>query len=189
MSENLGLGKIITTEQHRDAIHIAVVPVVAGQTLSPGTKVRLSPTGEAILSGRKEPIGIVDPFLDRIVAAGEKFWLFLNPGSITSLRHDWTHPAFQDELSERDMETVRKVTGKLTSPESELWLREFAAQINFGYEEFMEELAHAIKTGDSIHTGDQEIDVPDELWTHYEAVTGKTVPEKDRENLYFSCAC
>jgi hypothetical protein len=27
------------------------------------------------------------------VKEGEEFWMFLPPGSVTGLRHEWTHPA------------------------------------------------------------------------------------------------
>lgn len=93
MSESLGLGKLITTEQHRDAIHIAVAPVTAAAHLQPGQHVGLDAKGEACAL-KVQPIGIVDPFLQGAVAKGQRFWLFLYPGSITSLRHEWTHPAF-----------------------------------------------------------------------------------------------
>ena len=92
MSEALGLGQIITTEQHRDAVHVAVAPVMAGVDLEPGQHVGLFADGTA--KPTKPHIGIVDPFLAERVAAGQRFWLWLYPGSITSLRHDWTHPAF-----------------------------------------------------------------------------------------------
>jgi hypothetical protein len=36
MSEQLGIGKIIVGEQHRDAIHVAVMPVVLGEGMGPG---------------------------------------------------------------------------------------------------------------------------------------------------------
>lgn len=81
---------------HRDAVHIAVAPMVAGEDLSPGdrvaffngdcTKAWLSPPGKAV--------GIVDPFRTGMIREGERFWLFLLPNTITNLRHVWTHPAF-----------------------------------------------------------------------------------------------
>lgn len=37
----LGIGQIIATEQFRDAIHVAVAPVVAGEQLHPGDHVGL----------------------------------------------------------------------------------------------------------------------------------------------------
>lgn len=94
--DNLKLGEIITTPQQRDAIHIAVVPITAGQMLRPGDRVgfRLGDHETAFLIG-SNAVGIVDPFLKCVVEEGQRFWLFLYPGSVTSIRHDWTHPAFE----------------------------------------------------------------------------------------------
>lgn len=97
MSEALGIGKIITTPQTRDAIHVAVVPVFAAEKLFPGNHVGIS--GPLMHAGRAfgAPVGIVDPYLTLPVEQGQEFWLFLYPGSVTSLRHVWTHPAFGNE--------------------------------------------------------------------------------------------
>lgn len=91
------LGKIIEDgERRRDAIHIAVAPVMASTALKPGDHIGLVEDGNTELAGPCENnIGIVDPYLTADVEEGQRFWMFLYPQSITSLRHIWTHPEFQ----------------------------------------------------------------------------------------------
>jgi hypothetical protein len=95
------LGKIIEGEARRDAIHVAVAPVVAGEDLEPGYHVSLNKEGEAVSSSGKGLLGIVDPYLVSRVKKGERFWLCLYPNTVTSLRHVWTHPAFITKSSEQ----------------------------------------------------------------------------------------
>jgi hypothetical protein len=87
------LGQLCADDARRDAIHIAVAPVVANETLNAGDHVGLTERGFGTLS---EPwVGIVDPFLAAPVERGQRFWLFLYPNTITGLRHVWSHPAFK----------------------------------------------------------------------------------------------
>jgi hypothetical protein len=86
----------------RDAVHIAVVGVLAGEDMMPGEEVYFStatPTVVYLCDDRPgdnpEPVGIVDPFLPGHVKRGQRFWLFMLPGSTQALRHAWTHPAFE----------------------------------------------------------------------------------------------
>lgn len=85
------VGKLITDKAFRDAIHVAIAPANAMETLLPGQHVAYR-YGDAYAEG--EFVGIVDPFLREPVKKGEAFWLFLYPNTVTSLRHAWTHPAF-----------------------------------------------------------------------------------------------
>lgn len=91
------LGAIIEGPCGRDAVHVAVAPVEAYEEMEPGTHVWLTPAGKAAYYApgtAVEPVGIVDPFLTESVKQGERFYLFLYPNTVTSLRHVWTHPSF-----------------------------------------------------------------------------------------------
>lgn len=93
----LPIGKIITTNEKRDAIHIAVAPVVAAHDLLPGQHIGFDRHGKATADPEDlvgDHIGIVDPFLDEPVLTDEKFWIFLYPNTVMGLRHDWVHPSF-----------------------------------------------------------------------------------------------
>src|SRR5687768_16079234 len=101
------LGKIITSAVQRDAVHIAIAPVIANERLKPGQPIGFKTPGDpTIVTGRgTRSIGIVDPFLMEEVVAGERFYIFLYPQTITSLRHDWTHPAFDQVVPTSQLPT------------------------------------------------------------------------------------
>jgi hypothetical protein len=93
------LGTLINDRAKRDAIHLAVIPAIAGHPLSPGRRVTFR-DGAAYADDQDHDVavvGIVDPFLVHAVRKGERFWLVLLPRTIQSLRHVWSHPAFPDE--------------------------------------------------------------------------------------------
>src|SRR5688572_24836400 len=121
MSEHLKLGEIITRSHQRDAIHIAVLPMEAGQEMAPGAHVHLK-DGKGYSGPVGRQMGVVDPFLRRPVKEGEHFWLFMYPGSITALRHEWDHP----------------LAPSTHVSESERWLRELCEEVSFPYERLIE---------------------------------------------------
>ena len=85
------LGELAPEESVRDAIHVAILPVIAGHILRPGEHVAV--VDGVAWSTKTETHGIVDPFLKSFVLEGERFYLCLYPGSITSLTHHWSHPS------------------------------------------------------------------------------------------------
>lgn len=186
--EGLGIGSIITTPQERDAIHVAIVPVVARDKVFPSQHVGLvDGQATALLSDR---IGIVDPFLGTPVQPGETFWLFLYPGSITSLRHVWTHPA---------MDGSQDVTKGQS--ESEEWLKDFCRRSDGpDYTDIMSALKnggtcessngyYSIRIDDEyihVNGSDAHGEIPPEFWDHVETVLGRKVQDRP---TYFSCSC
>lgn len=101
MSEQIipNLGELAAEDAWRDAIHVAVAPVVAASELQPGQHVGVLEDGRA--DAIEKTIGIVDPFLTEPVHPGERFWLLTYPNTITSLRHVWTHPAFRIRIPQK----------------------------------------------------------------------------------------
>lgn len=89
------LGMIHFKPEARDAIHLAVEPIEAGEDLLPGSHVNIDVDGKAYLRCPQTGVGIVDPFLPHYgVKRGQRFWLVVYPRMITSLRHVWEHPDF-----------------------------------------------------------------------------------------------
>lgn len=102
------LGTILTGTHYRDAIHIAIAPVIAQERLFPGQRIGFVKDTDTTLVHRKlgkRAIGIVDPFLTDSVNPGDQFYMFLLPNTVTGLRHEWTHPSFpnhQNHILMRD---------------------------------------------------------------------------------------
>jgi hypothetical protein len=93
---DITLGQLTDNVDIRDAVHVAVVSVIADEPLVPGSHVGFSSRnrGHRVSTRSSQLIGVVDPFLMGMVQPGERFWLFVYPQTITGLRHDWSHPAF-----------------------------------------------------------------------------------------------
>jgi hypothetical protein len=178
------LGKLLSGGQgERDAVHIAVAPVVAAMAMPPGAPVVLTEDGRATEAEEDVTgIGVVDPFLADGPDEGDRFWLYLTPGSITSLRHDWTHPAFP---------AVAPLRSALAEPPeviaSKAWLRERAEPEGLSLSRVLE----VAESGDSltIYGSDCHLQTDDEFWRHVEIVTGRKFDKNHRSNVYFSCSC
>ena len=175
------LGMVHFREEKRDAIHLAVMPVEAGETLMPGQHIGVV-NGKAFME--HQPIGIVDPFLPRPIEAGERFWLVIYPRKIQSLRHVWSHPALPDEGA----------VPAFAPGERELaytYLVQVAERHGVDIGELLAGAENSLAGGDGLCFG-TDIDYSfidiEKVWRSYELVTGKTVPAGKRE-WFFRCAC
>lgn len=178
------LGMIHEREEKRDAIHLAVMPVEAGERLNPGEHIGIV-NGKAFV-GHPTCIGVVDPFLTAAVGRGERFWLVIYPRKIQSLRHVWSHPGLPDELpappDNTELGAARRVVHELAqdlevSDEAlmsgaKTWLESTGSYT--GYMRFGHDLNYGW-------------DMP-KFWNAYALITGERVPE-DKQQAFFSCAC
>ena len=166
------LGRFVSGNTPRDAVHIAVIPVEAGQDLRPGERVSVV-DDKAVRDGNL--IGIVDPFLlGNTVPRGKVFWLLLFPDTVVSLHHEWRHPTFDGPIAE-----------------SERWLKQRLKTL--GTDESYDELVAAVSqatTGDYCFGTDDYEDLmsDDEFWFHLSRVTGKNL-DKEECRYSFRCAC
>lgn len=178
------LGNIIDENAKRDAIHVAVEPVTAAQDLTPGQHVGVDGT-------TYNPVGIVDPFLKSTVLKGQKFWLLLYPRQITSLRHVWSHPAFDEEREEYTKEEQAKIERVVQALDGDK-IRNFAQRIGKSYEALMAAADYYVATGEEIvdngggYKAAWQTDWK-EFWEHYEQIRGVEVERKDSGIFYCSC--
>jgi len=189
MSSDVKLGELIVGPAERDAIHVAVVPLVAGEELYSGSKFRLAfGSTQVALRGDyndkdsgNPAIGVVDPFLgDLYIRKGQRFWGVLFPGTVTGMRHHWQHPAFDHPPK--------------AGNEHELWLRQFADKWNFDFEELISagkgDSEYVVAQGVDCHSkNDLDDDEHTLFWHHLEAHVGKEFDTEHRDNMGWSCSC
>lgn len=179
----------------RDAIHIACAAVYAAEDLNPGDHVGFVDKRQDYM-GRSElaPVGVVDCFLPRPVKKGERFWVFLYPGTIKSLRHSWTHPSFdmrqqlirqiEESPAKRRMKTFaeslnRDGTDYDGNPYSEVT-----------FEELIDRATSYVNGGEYWSEGGrfEGQGLYPEFWSDFEELTGLKVPDGERYS-FFSCSC
>lgn len=184
------LGTILDETAKRDAVHIAVIPVIASQRVKPGEFVNAEGCPCA------PSVGIVDPFIKGAVKPGERFFIFLLPKTITSLRHVWAHPSFPNEVdNDKAHEELRR---EYAGPVSEKWLRDFVKNADCpDYETVIAAACGEHRSASFQEYGDGELylhfngndahgSIPPEFWDHVEIVTGKKLTQRAK---HFSCAC
>ena len=175
----------------RDAIHVAVIPAVAEGTIYPAQRVSIEERGGTFIAQAvgDEGFGICDPFQTGRVNNGERVWVMLDPGTITDMRHHWSHPNIPDDESAVTRERIENEAGV-----AEAWMRGFARDIGLSYDQ-------AIGAGDSYACDDgwggytfKGRDTPSECteelieyWESWSAIRGRPIP-KDAE-APFSCSC
>ena len=177
MAENKPiLGEPLKGDEERDAIHIAILPVTAGDYIPPGQRIHVNSKGWASLS-RGVHNAVADPFWPRTIQPGERFYAFLFPYTIESLRHEWVHKDFPCPP---------------VYPEAEKWLRDFAEDHYVGYEDMMTAADDLVKGHSDIMDicFGMDVDYSEriEFWERYGQLRNQFIPNSVKEE-YFSCSC
>ncbi len=161
---NPTIGKLCDANATKDAIHVAIAPVIAAKRLYPGEHVGFVGDDREHVTD-DNPIGIVDPFLERHVEKGERFYMMLYPNTVSGMRHEWTHPAF---------------SAPITKENADERIESFAKTLQMSRKELMQAAILFQSTGDfqsgAIPTS-SDLDYAG-FWKDYETVTGTTV-ERD----------
>lgn len=185
--EQVAIGKILKGGEQRDAIHIAIAPVMARDKLAPGQDIGfIDPANPEVVGPCDNPVGIVDPFLKGMVYPMQRIYMFLYPNTVTGMRHEWTHPAFKEP-----QKAAIEVFSQRIS-DAKAWLEKFGEEYNLTCDELVEVVQDCRKNGGYHRLG---FDTPNsaysdrrEFWRNYEIVTGERVDDHD-DGLPFSCSC
>lgn len=190
------LGQILPQdERRRDAVHVAVMPVIAAAELNPGDHIGFMKDSKELVDRAAmwrdmQPCGIVDPYLIGAVKEGQRFYMCMYPGTVTSLRHVWTHPAIPTTLGTEQKHQV---------DESEAWLKTYMHRlkpytvrdkgIDAAYKDFLEELRGGgciVSHGPEMNSYHELPGDPDEVFRHISIVLGHHV---DSRSLTYACGC
>jgi hypothetical protein len=188
MKNEPNIGQLTTPNANRDAIHVAIIPVISDEVLSAGAHVgvvSMSSMGVKVSRNAKTKIGIIDPFLKELYTSkNSACWLFLYPKTVTNLRHDWSHPDLDKE------NFVNKSTQKEISQN---WLWDYARRHDnynsprVAYETLIDNAYNGdiVYQGHDLHSID-ELDSAEELMFHLSVVLGKKVTLDD---FNYGCSC
>jgi hypothetical protein len=197
----LGIKQPKACPEIRDAVHVACIVLDVVCQVYPGQHAGV--TNNCIDPLVSKKIGIVDPFLKEIVYPGEKCFLFLYPGTVTSLVHHWGHPDFKSETpSQALIDSMRieidklknelvkaKERSLLTKEEAEKFLREVAAEgYVVDYDKMLKDLeqygSYTEEGGANLQDRYNYNDRTDKIWDAVFVLTGVR-----HTGAPFSCSC
>lgn len=173
------VGKILAEDAERDAIHVAVLPAYASVHLRVGDSVDLDDYGKAEPVENGKGIGIVDPFLKSSVLKGQRFYIFLYPNSITSMKHTWTCPSIDNRCENEYVQTLKK----------------YAEKFEMSVDDLVQHIVTFSQGGEPLCLPFDTPDFNTDLYDAVEMYAGRSVKEKIEERVDldferpFRCAC
>ena len=196
------VGKLIKDEwtPERDAIHIAVLPAKAAQRLYSRDRVDVfrldgewcafcpmeGPDYDQDQDG-PSGIGIIDPYLKYPLEKGDRFWVFVDPGTITDMTHAWQHPSLRfDTADEPDSRNAEEVSLAFMEKLGNVLHLTPNEMIKAGLEYQATWEHHELKISTPYEFVCREGSF-DDFWKHWSILTGRTVDKNNSSP--FSCRC
>jgi hypothetical protein len=199
------LGKIHKTDQGRDAVHVAIISMQAKHGFRYHAGLAVDNQGNQVLATDESAVGIIDPFLfdGEYVDQGGWFYVYLKPGTISSLKHVWTHPAFPDPeevVAVKDLPvSIPVITDLIAAAKKRVedWVD--GADIPCSYDEFIQVLTTG-KSGDvenyryftcnnwaiTCYGHDAYANIPSNILDDVELIIGHRLTNRPE---MFSCSC
>lgn len=180
------IGNMLDESAQRDAIHIAVLPVVASSALYAGQHVSVK-DGIAYPALRGRSIGIVDPFMHTGPMKGERFFVFIKPNTVTGMRHHWQHP----DIPETDAVIPGTVFESNQRKGAREWLEDFCARYGYHYSTVMSNKGQMMcATEIEIHTqADIEPSELEAFWKNMEIMYEERFSQEHRDKTIWTCSC
>lgn len=190
------LGTVHTKNEGRDAVHLAVYQVTLGQNISmydKASKLTIKSNGRAYIydeyDENQTAYGILDPFINQSLNVGDKVWLILFPGMITSLRHVWEHSYFPESPKETPISSLEDKFAEFPA------ILNAASQLEISCEEIINSAEHYIKTGNYYCGGNEAegVHVGQDFWEDYYRYKGMNSDATTINDIYkgnfISCSC
>lgn len=215
MPDQNPLGTIPTENAVRDAVHIAIVPLIAGEKLYTNEKFRLGQGSETVAfkvtdsvyrsdelpdGQRFTSIGIVDPWYVtpeefreqyhywHFVPQGHRFYGILNPNSVTGMTHHWEHPSF---------------IGNVETNPSKVWLLNFCDRWGLDFETVVHKAStlpdgpwddsyrgtYITTIGVDCHNFDDLGEDGPLFWQYLAVYLGRTFSQDHQDSVGWSCSC
>lgn len=172
------LGQKLIGGEVRDAIHVAIIPVVARQDLNPGEHVGLDKNyieGYGVTNYSTPKVGIIDPYITEPIKKGDLVYLCLYPNTVEDMTHSWKHHLFKKDIVNEKHDTQYKL---------EQLLRESNCHISIA------ELIKGIQNNDSIWVGDDDsLDGMNDNKFEILDLVEELTSTKAGDDVYFRCAC
>lgn len=194
MSNQNPLGKLAKEGAVRDAVHVPIYPLEAGEKLSAKDDIVIGKDGRAYLCAvGDQATGIADPFLkvrSAIINEGDWFYICLYPNTVTGMVHHWAHPDFDNKTPDVPVHPEIK--------KAKEWLTYAAAHIEDHYgvctfERLMDKardewLGEDYATAGFNSAMDFMNDNHVEFWRNYDIYTGG-VNVNESHPTSFGCSC